>query len=153
MSCKYRAFNTSQRRTAKHFAKHRWSLIIFRKAISAIHRGKSCWEMMFLDSGHPLPSVSSSLLYHDWFPEPSESRNCVQIHALTLPCCPSYEAFPQKLCLWGIHGRLVHSLHTHHKPKPTFADQWGVPKISRRGHATFTAQLLPEENANLTEAI
>lgn len=124
-ACKYQAFCTAQRRPANHFAKHRWSPIMFERAISGIQRGKSCWDLEFLGSGHTLPSVRSSLLYHDWFPEPFGSRNCEYSYSYPTMFLLQWSLSIQTL--GDMQDRLLHSLHTHHNTKSAFADQWESP--------------------------
>lgn len=49
-------------------------------------------------------------------------------------------------------GSWIHCIPTT-SPSLPLQTNGVTPNISRRGHATFTAELLPEENASLTEAI
>lgn len=54
---------------------------------------------------------------------------------------------------YGTHGGLFYFLTIHHRHESGCVDRWSPPSISKRGHAAYAAQLVPEKNANLTEAI
>lgn len=158
LSCKHQAFNTSQWSIAKHFAKHGQSLIMLRKAISVIQRGKSCWEMKFLESSHTLlsPLTTQSVVFYciaTNFLNPLTAETVCRF--MLFP----YYIFPLMKLLsthFAFQAYMVGSFIPciiHHRPESGCVDQWSARSISKRGHEAYTARLVPEENANLTEVI